>query len=307
MARSKRRNANNMAQAAARSIVAGARTGRSRVSSQGVGQQHCVVKSSRTVDLGSTDSTGAASSFLSCDPFNIYWAHPCVTQIAGSYEYYRVRSCSVEFNPTSGSAAAGALVWAFIDNPEIATAFQGAAYNTRVTILGSADGVESIAIGYPAMKTYRNNRVQSRQWFQCNDIASGVSDYDRSVWSSFVWYAKAAATAPLGRFTMNCVYEFSGLGNAALYTLRRLSLADGDSVVQYPYGDTGAYPESITLKCRELGEQEYHRVDPDNSDQIVPAPVGNQQERHFEGRGLRSNATSTPLKDRVAGFSLSNR
>lgn len=234
---------------------------------KGVGSNTAVVTSRRGIDLSPADGNGVLYGFQSLDPLNASAMTAPVVAIAGAYEYYRIRSATVKLISIGGNQAPGWVTSAYIDNPELMTAYINGSGLVRSTIVTNEQNSMSQAIVSSGQHTHQNNRVVSRQWYSCNALGVATSaDFDRSVQSLFAYRVGGVApsVSPPVRLEFIVTFEFKGLGTTASYTLQRhdYSKALGVSdpwALQVPYApeQPGNWPSEVKLVSRDAPPQVY--------------------------------------------------
>lgn len=235
--------------------------GGARTKSKGVGSQTCVVKSSRTVPVGTANAGGILYIGTPLDPKNTSVVTSPVASISSAYEFYRIRSCTVEYVPGGGFTANGNFQWCFVNNPELMLAAVGGTDSQKSDIITNEQNVSMGSVAAPASKTYQNNRIKSRTWYSVNAGLSGtIDDYDRSVATVFAMRAAHAngATSIPGSLTFHITYEFAGLGTTGNNTL----LALGGP--RFAYDATAGWPTDVVLYDRSLGDRTY-TIPPDGT------------------------------------------
>lgn len=216
----------------------------------------CVVKTSRFVVPATQNAAGLSCSAIAVDPFGTAITTPSVNNIAGGYEFYRVRSLSVTIVPVGGFTSPGTVAVAFVNNPEIMVYNLSQDAASRYSTLQSQDGAVLFPVSSGGTKVYRSTRVRSRPWFQCNyAVTSTIDDFDRSVHSQLLLgYLTTPSTAAPFQYVVNVTFEFSGLGRSSTTTF--MSITD---MARYPFGeeDDVEYPTSVELYRRNGGTRLY--------------------------------------------------
>jgi len=249
------------------------RTIRTKSRATGVGTGVCVVKSTKAFDL-ITDGSGVAYGLYPIDCSSAVTHSIVLQNLAACYEFYKLRSCTVEFVPAVGTQASGRNTAAFIDNPETIAAYSAGSSSVRSTILTGSQSVETYASALPFTKVYNRGRVQSRQWYSCNYTVdyNDTATIDRSVNCCFInKVSGAGASSNMGSLVFYTTYELSGLSAGGYSTLLR---AGGRGVpVKFPTDDdTTDWPEEVCLQSKLLGEALYTRSNPPVPPPQPPAP-----------------------------------
>lgn len=229
-----------------------------RTKSRGVGSQQCVVTSRKTFDIGNSDASGVISGAISLDPLT-YYVTSAVRGIAGSYEFYRIRSAKLTVIGVAGSTAVGSTTTAFVCSPELQlAAFSGSA-STRSSIVYSEQSNMTHPHNATTIHTM-SNRTMGRRWFSTNyGIATNVDDFDRTIGAMLVYYGtQTVSSAALIRFQLEVSYELRGLAAASAFTLMRgVEKSGTDEPLVVPiFADISEWPGEVILKRRE-GEQKY--------------------------------------------------
>lgn len=251
------RNRNKAAIAATGSLRATTQSRGTRMRSSGIGTDRAVVKSS-FVEIVTVGAGGTFHYVMT--PSNYSVASSSVRAIAGAYEFFKIRSLSVEYVPINGSTAPGGITWAFVDNPETMRIItQGLNKPEQRGVINSTQGVESYSLAYPTTKTFNSNRIKSREWYGCNVTPNNtVDDLDRSIPCMLVGVVDKALfdVEIIGNFVFHITFEFRGLGSSANTTLRSVAetMAGVAPRVQYPYPPP--FPDSLTMVSFD-GKAEY--------------------------------------------------
>jgi len=245
-------------------LNAGQRLQRNRVRSRGVGTQNAVVESHCVFDInaGSPGGTaaGAIWKVINLDPFGA--GQSVVAAIAGSYEFFRIRSASVSWTPNGGSTILGSVECAFIDNPETqlsANSVSGGTLGILYSLIRNAQGHAVWSNAYEAQKTWNQNRVHSRPWYSCNLSGNQTLDYDRSVPTTFALVGGTATTVTsVAELMVHVTYEFNSLGNTLASTLMGgLGAADVVPRLLWSGDAESEFPPEVELVSRQLGSQRY--------------------------------------------------
>lgn len=242
---------------------------RNRVRARGVGTQNCIVSSHAVYDinLGASDTS---YFFFRLNAFDANCHQAVCASLAANYEFYRIRSLSVEYIPTGGTNEVGRTQCAFIENSELMLRFAITGDVDRSLMLSSAERVETFSNAFPAVKTFNNSRVKSRSWFHTNvSVTADANSYDRSIATMFVARVNSQPNTNVGSFVFHVTYEFSGLGASGAETLL-LSRADGGYRLFYP-GDATHMPPVVTL-ATTLGDTVYDMCVPKPPPLLEPQP-----------------------------------
>lgn len=226
-----------------------------------------VIRSTKTITLGSIGTGGVAYQWWTLDPLNEVVTNP-VSSIAGAFEFYRLMSASVDFVPNGGFSQPGSVQWCYIANPELMQVINAGNDAQRSSIITNEQNVTNISWAAGGTKVMSNNRVTSRKWYSVNAVLQNTADdFDRSIQAMFAMRLEGPASQVVyGKLVFHLTYEFSGLGTSGVNTLLRVVQ---NPRISYPVDGEEGYPDKVTLFNRRLGEQVYVKeVSPD------PPPEG---------------------------------
>lgn len=240
----------------AKSKTSSAPTGRkmATMKTTGVGTNHCTVVSHRIDQLGSTDLGGLNSGFTFIDPFNSSCFANTVNGIAGSYEFYRIKSMSIELIPTSGTLSKGSIRCAFINNAELMLKFGSLTPANRLIAITGQQGANMYSWALGGVHKYNPSRITTRKWYATNlGLGSTTDEIDRSEETMWAWYNTGESSVAVGLSAVfHITVEFAGLGTSGTNTFLS-SMADTVPVIPYYSGDL---PPKIILNSRK-GSQAY--------------------------------------------------
>lgn len=237
-----------------------------KTSMVGAGSNFCTVHSSTTSTVGTANASGKIFGLVSLDPFSIGATTSAVNAIAGAYEFYRIKSASVEIVGTGGSTMVGEIVHGFICNPEIMYA-SGLSNSNLENAVYNEQGTECRSLFAGGIKRMSLNRVVARRWFSCNyTLASGIADFDRSIEAchAYVTSGTTPSAQVAARLVYRIVYEFAGLGRTSALSIMQASST------RFPYqSPDGSFPLDVTLSTRDGTTQDYVR-------KVKPPPTTEQ-------------------------------
>jgi len=240
----------------------------------GMGQARCVVTSSYIQSMGALNSSGLTQGYLSLQP-NQYSAPSTVVSIAAAYEFYRVRSCSVEFCPTLGSTQPGSVATAFVGSPQLQLAFATDGPGTRDSIIANTQNSKFYGANMSYIHTWQSNRVGGRVWYETG--TSTRDEYADQSQFMFCWQGRGPDGDVLGSFLIRTTYEFSSLGSSIAASAPTLALAvsSGADPLIVPYDLREGGPKKVILTSPGLASIEYTPVQPPKSRRDDKAGEGN--------------------------------
>lgn len=235
---------------------------RNKTTTQGVGKDRCVVKTTRTSSLGTVPATGSGTYCLALDPFSTVLTTNAVNAIAGSYEFYRIVSLHLRIIPVGGFTAPGQVAVCFINNPEVAVSALNGAEATRLSILQSEQGYQIMPVSAGGSKTYNPSRVSTRKWYQCNyAYTTSIAEIERASQTTLLMAYTATASAPIPFvWAFDATIEFSGLSKSIANTLL---IAGVPYSVPYNSEESGdEFPKEVELFKRNGTRKLYAVIAP---------------------------------------------
>lgn len=234
----------------------------------GAGTNHVVTKTSRLMTVGNTGSDGLKIVYATIDPFNTTVTTPAVSGIAASYEYYRIKHCAVEIIPSGGSLATGSVMHGFVNNSEIIAQFPSFGTSTKGNVITDEQGVTICSWAFGGTKTYQQERIASRRWFQNNYVPAGtVADADRTIQTMYValFRGPADSAVPVS-INFHVTFEMAGLGSVGVTTLAAARNLAAYPRVLFPLEEDQDWPAKVELVSR-AGSKIYSLGSPE------PAPA----------------------------------
>lgn len=231
----------------------------------GAGNLTCVLKTSRLNSVGSTDSSGWSLGQIYADPFNSGFTTPAANGLTGSYEFWRLKSLSVEIIPAGGTLVSGNIMCAYINNPEIIANWNDYSDNEKGIIITNEQGSSMFSAALGGVKVYNKSRHTSRNWYQTNfTVATSPAEIDRTIPTMFAWLFRDDPSVTVKvKLSINATFELSGLSSSAPFTL--LSSSGLPRLRYIPMDGEEEMPPAVLLSNRSV-VQEYRIYSP-------PAPV----------------------------------
>lgn len=246
----------------AKPAVGSRRVSKSKI--DGAGSNHVVTKTSRLFQPGVTDGAGWRIIWFPIEPYNNFITTPAVAGVADSYEFYRIKHASVEVIPSGGSLAVGTVMHGFVNNSEIISKFGAFAAITQADIITDEQGTSICSWAFGGTKTYQQDRIASRRWFQNNYSRAvlDITETDRCVQTLYVALIRGPADSSVPiTFNFNVTFEMAGLGRVASTTyLANRSFAD---YPRLPFNTMEeGWPNKVVLASRQ-GDKVYAIDKPD--------------------------------------------
>jgi len=204
------------------------------------------------------DSSGVSRDWYRIEPFNGAVVPNSVSAIAGGYEYYRIKHCSVEVIPSGGSLYVGTVQLAFVNSSELIHNYAGLSNADKDTLLTNQQGSSIMSTAVGGKKVYDPSRITGRKWYAMDyNTSSSADQVDRTVESMLI--TRASTTEPAGgfpkhRYIMHVSFEFTGLAVSDVYTLASLN---GGPVLNYD----GDLPDKLWVRNRQE-KREYEVIKP---------------------------------------------
>lgn len=232
---------------------------------RGVGTDTSTVRSSWYYTMGALSGSGEAGTttgYLQIWPANPYANPTVVNSIATAYEFFRIRSLSIEYCPTAGSTQSGLLHTCFINNPAVQAkvANSSTSGSDIAAIVRNTQNARIVGAVTPMTQQWQvGARPTSRNWYNCSPLSDNATtaEVDDSCPVTFAWYATGPPGSVLGAFRFNVTYEFRSLGSAQAGVNFVPQLAAGMDPLLVPYNLTEGGPKAVILRCPGLPDAEY--------------------------------------------------
>lgn len=204
----------------------------------GYGTNHCIATSRyRTGYItGPTPLSGQV-----VNPNNPIVTSDPTVQLAGIYQYFRIKSAVIRFLPIIGMTQNAVVTGSFLYDAEAIRNYTYATEATRREMIRNDGTARAMSVFNSPIFTFSNAKTSGRRWWRTDyDVADSVTAYEQTFPALFAATFDSAVDAPLGYLEFTVTYEFKDLfyraGTDAPTTGPTLKTVSGGSLPDWPPG-----------------------------------------------------------------------